>query len=135
MHSVFSRSLGCPCQGSQKKGNPWGAAQGAAAEEDSWLSEYIPLITQIYKISQSTPAYERMVAAEAELRSLIAKGAGTDKIIEAQAKLDQARRDVALENEYIQQKREALQLAKLGVLSAYAVGVAGAIYLITRVIK
>ena len=121
-------NYGCPC-----KEKPWGDA-APATQETGWES-YVPLIAQAYKLAQATPAYERMVQYEAELRNLIATGARSEKIIEAQAKLEQARRDVALENEYTNQKREAIQLAKLGVLAVYAIGVAGAIYAITKVIK
>jgi hypothetical protein len=121
-------TYGCPC-----KEKPWGDA-APPTEETGWES-YVPLLAQAYKLAQSTPAFERMVQYEAELRNLIATGARSEKIIEAQAKYNQAKRDVALENEYINQKREAIQLAKLGVLSLYAVGVAGAIYALSRVVK
>ncbi len=130
MRSVFETSYGCPCD---RKEQMWG--DSAPPEEETGWESYVPLIAQLYKATQSTPAYERMIQYESELRGLITQGARSEKIIEAQAKLDQARRDVALENEYIQQKREGIQLLKLGVLTAYAVGAIGAIYVLSKVVK
>jgi hypothetical protein len=125
----MNTTLGCMCQ---PKFGAWGAP--AEPAQDGW-STYVDVAAAAYKQFSDRPALERMKKYEEELRILIMQGGTAKKIAEVKAKLEQARRDLSLENEQVSELREFSDLAKLGTLMFYGLGAATILFILSRAAK